>query len=212
MGSKEVDIVLGNSNVMLKNGDTLFSSTEATLTEAVNQQLAPLKKKAEDLLSSIDTLATVLNQVLNQSTRQDLIIAIGHIKEALENLAHTTSNLDTLVSSQRNNLARIISNVESISSNLKKNNDNISHIITNFSDISDSLAKANIPTTLLQVNHAVAKLDTVISKINRGDGSIGLLVNDQKLYNEVEKAARDLNLLLEDIKANPKKYVKVSVF
>jgi phospholipid/cholesterol/gamma-HCH transport system substrate-binding protein len=212
IGAKEVDIVLGNSTEILKNGDTLLASTEATLGEAVNQQLAPLKHKAENLLSSIDTLATVLSQVLNQKTQQDLITAIGHIKTALENISHTTYNLDTLMSTQRNNLARIIGNVESISSNLKQNNDRITNILSNFSDISDSLAKANVPATLGRVNRAVASLDTVITKINRGDGSLGLLLNDQKLYNEVEKAARDLNLLLEDIKANPKKYVKVTVF
>jgi len=212
MGSKEIDIVLGDSPVMLKNGDTLVSATEATLGESVNQQLAPLKVKAENLISSIDTLATVMNQLLNKNTRNDLVEAIEHVKETLENLAHTTMNLDTLMSSQRNNLARIINNVESISSNLKKNNDKITNILENFSDVSDSIAKANIPATFSQVNKTLADLDAVIGKINRGEGSLGLLVNDQKLYNEVEKAARDLNLLLEDIKANPKKYVKVSVF
>jgi phospholipid/cholesterol/gamma-HCH transport system substrate-binding protein len=212
MGSKEIDVVLGDSPVMLKDGDTLISATEATLGESVNQQLAPLKAKAESLISSIDTLATVMNQVLNKNTRDDLVEAIEHVKETLENLAHTTMNLDTLMSSERNNLARIINNVESISSNLKKNNDKITNILENFSDVSDSIAKANIPATFSQVNKTLADLDTVIGKINRGEGSVGLLVNDQKLYKEVEKAARDLNLLLEDIKANPKKYVKVSVF
>ena len=212
MGSKEIEIVLGDTNVMLKNGDTLLSSTEATLGEAVNQQLAPIKKKAENLISTIDTLATVMNQVLNKNTRDNLVEAIDHIKQTLENLAHTTQNLDTLVSSERQNLARIINNVESISSNLKNNNEKINNILSNFSDVSDSIAKANIPATFAQVNKTLTDLNMIISKINRGDGSLGLLVNDQKLYNEVEKAARDLNLLLEDIKANPKKYVKVSVF
>jgi phospholipid/cholesterol/gamma-HCH transport system substrate-binding protein len=212
MGSKEIDIVLGDSPVMLKNGDTLKSATEATLGESVNQQLAPLKKKAENLISSIDSLATIMNQVLNQNTRDNLVEAIDHVKQTLENLAHTTQNLDTLMTSERHNLARIIGNVESISANLKQNNDKINNILTNFSDISDSVAKARIPATFSQVNKTLINLDSVIAKINRGDGTVGLLVNDRKLYNEVEKAARDLNLLLEDIKANPKKYVKVSVF
>ena len=212
MGSKEIDIMLGDSPELLKQGDTLLSSTEATLGESVNQQLAPLKAKAENLISSIDTLATVLNQVLNANTRSDLVGAIGHIKEALENLAHTTYYIDTLVGKERNNLSRIIGNIESISGNLKNNSEKINNILTNFSDISDSVAKSNIPATFGQINRTLADLDTVIAKINRGDGSLGLLVNDQKLYKEVEKAARDLNLLLEDIKANPKKYVKVSVF
>lgn len=212
MGSKEVDIILGDSKALLANGDTLNASTEATLGEEVNQQLAPLKRKAENLISSIDTLATVLNQVLNEGTRDNLVEAIGHIKEALQNLAHTTYNLDTLMEDQRSNLGHIIGNVESISSNLKKNNDKINNVINNFSDLSDSLASINVPATFARINHVVTTLDTIIAKIERGDGSVGLLVNDKKLYNEVEKAARDLNLLLEDIKANPKKYVKVSVF
>ena len=212
MGSKEIAIVLGDSAVLLKSGDTLKSLIEATLGDQVNQQLLPLKRKAESLISSIDTLATVLNQVLNADTRQNLVTSIGNIRQALDNLAHTTYNLDTLVTSERDNLARIISNVESISSNLKKNNEKINHILDNFSDISDSLAKANVPATINEVNRVVVNLNDVVTRINKGEGSLGLLVNDKKLYNELEKASRDLNLLLEDIKANPKKYVKVSVF
>ena len=102
--------------------------------------------------------------------------------------------------------------MESISDNLRKNNDKITHIINNLSDVSDSLAKARIPATIAQVNKAVSDLDAILVKINKGEGSVGQLINNQQLYQEVEKAARDLNLLLEDIKANPGRYVKVSVF
>jgi phospholipid/cholesterol/gamma-HCH transport system substrate-binding protein len=116
------------------------------------------------------------------------------------------------VGAQRSHLANIIGNLESISLNLKNNNQKINNILTNFSQISDSLAKAKIPATISQIHKAVTDIDSAVNKINSGKGTLGLLLNDQKLYNEVEKAARDLNLLLEDIKANPKKYVKVSVF
>jgi phospholipid/cholesterol/gamma-HCH transport system substrate-binding protein len=212
MGSKEVVLILGDTNVYLKNGDTLLSRTEATLGEEVNMQLAPLKHKAENLISSIDTLATIMNQVLNKNTRANLVEAIEHVKQSLQNLAHMTYNVDTLISTQRTNLARIISNVESISANLKKNNNQVTNILKNFSAVSDSVARSNIPGTVNRLNQTLADLDAVILKINRGEGSIGLLVNDSALYREVEKSARDLNLLLEDIKANPKKYLKVSVF
>jgi phospholipid/cholesterol/gamma-HCH transport system substrate-binding protein len=212
LGSREVEIVPGNSTILAKDKDTLVSITEATLGEEVNRQLLPLKKKAENLISSIDTVAVIIQQVLNKNTRENLVMAIEHVKQTLENIAHTTHNLDTLVGSQRNNLSRIIMNIESISSNLKNNNTRITNILSNFSDISDSLAKARIPYTFSRVNKAVADLDSVLVKINKGNGTIGQLINNEKLYQEVEKAARDLNLLLEDIKANPKKYVKVSVF
>lgn len=212
LGSKEVEIILGNSKEYLRNGDTLKALTEATLGEEVNRQLLPLKRKAESLISSIDTIAGIVQEVLNKNTRDNLVSAIEHIKTSLENLTHTTYNIDTLVSTQRTHLGGIISNIESISMNLKKNNDKINNILQNFSSLSDSLAKAQVPATINQINKTVKDLDIILGKINKGEGTIGLLVNDTSLYREVEKAARDLNLLLEDIKANPKKYVKVSVF
>jgi len=212
LGAKEVEIVPGDSKVFAKDGDTLLSITEATLGEEVNKQLLPLKRKAENLISSIDTVATIIQQVLNKNTRENLVEAIEHVKQTLGNIAHATHNLDTLIGAQRQNLSDIIINVESISTNLKDNNGKISNILTNFSNLSDSLAKARIPYTLAQVNRAIANLDSSLQKINRGEGTVGQLINNETLYKEVEKAARDLNLLLEDIKANPKKYVKVSVF
>jgi phospholipid/cholesterol/gamma-HCH transport system substrate-binding protein len=212
IGSKEIEIELGDSKELLENGDTLKALTEATLGEEVNRQLLPLKKKAENLISSIDTVATIVQSLLNKDTRDNLIEAIEHVKDALQNLAHTTYNIDTLVETQRKHLASIISNVESISTNLRQNNDKIKNILTNFSNISDSLAKANIPVIFNNVNRIISDLDLAIVKINKGEGTMGLLLNDEKLYNEVTKAAKELNLLLEDIKANPAKYVKVSVF
>ncbi len=212
LGSPEVEIVPGDSKVMAVNGDTLLSSTEATLGQEVNKQLLPLKTKAENLISSIDSIAIIVQEVLNKNTRDNLVDAIEHVKQSLENIAHTTHNLDTLMSSQRNNLTKIIKNVESISSNLSHNNDKITNIINNFSNLSDSLAKTNIPQTIAQVNKAISDLDVMLLKINKGEGSVGQLLNNEQLYNEVEKAARDLNMLLEDIKKNPSKYVKVSVF
>ena len=150
--------------------------------------------------------------VLNKNTRENLVQAIDHVKQALANIVHATYDLDTLVSTQRKNIAGIIGNVESISKNLKQNNEKITHIINNLSDVSDSLARSKIPSTIMQVNLAVKNLNNTLEKINKGEGTIGLLINDQKLYIDVENAARNLNLLIEDLKANPKKYLKISVF
>lgn len=212
IGGKYVEIVLGDSKKIAKDKDTLQSFFEASIGDELNRQLIPIKEKTERLLGSIDTVATLIQEVLNKDTRNNLIASIEHIKDILNNLSHTTYYLDTLVGSQRNHLANIIGNMESISQNLKNNNQKISNILTNFSSLSDSLSKARIPTTFEQINKAVTDIDVAITRINSGKGTLGLLLNDDKLYKEVEKAASDLNLLLEDIKANPKKYVKVSVF
>jgi phospholipid/cholesterol/gamma-HCH transport system substrate-binding protein len=212
LGAPEVEIIPGDSKIMAVSGDTLLSQTEATLGQEVNKQLLPLKTKAENLISSIDSIATIVQQVLNKNTRDNLVEAIEHVKQALGNIANTTQNLDTLMGSQRNNLSKIINNVEQISSNLKQNNDKITNILTNFSNISDSLSRARIPLTIANVNKAIVDLDSTLMKINKGEGTVGQLLSNEQLYKEVEKAARDLNLLLEDIRKNPGKYVKVSVF
>ncbi|MEI8005307.1 MAG: MlaD family protein [Bacteroidota bacterium] len=212
LGSKEVAIILGKSTEKIKNGDTLKTEIEASLGSEVNKQLLPLKVKAENLISSIDSVVTIVQLVLNRNTRENLVQAIDHVKDALANISHATFSLDTLVSTQKKNIAGIIINVESISRNLKQNNEKITNIISNLSDLSDSLAKARIPATIMQVNTAVRSLNTTLEKINNGEGSLGLLVNDQKLYIDLENAARNLNLLIEDLKANPKKYLKISVF
>ncbi len=212
IGAKGVEIIPGTSKEIVRDGDTLNALIDASLGEEVNKQLGPLKKKAEDLISSIDTVANIVKEILNQKTRDNLVASIDNIKITLQHLAHVSSSLDTLFGKQGKHLAGIISNVESISNNLKNNNEKISNILSNFSNLSDSITRAKIPSTFNQINKAVADLSTIIGKINSGEGSASQLINNRQLYNEVEKAAHDLNLLLEDIKANPKKYVKVSVF
>jgi phospholipid/cholesterol/gamma-HCH transport system substrate-binding protein len=209
LGAQQVDLVIGDSKELAQNYDTLAAEVEGAFGEA---QLMPLKNKAESLISSLDSIAIAVKQVLNENTRADLQLSIRHIKETLANLSGITYSLDTLVGSEKRNLAGIIRNMESITANLRNNNEKITNVINNFSDISDSLAKAKIPMTIASVNKAVSDLDSVLVKINQGKGSVGQLVNNEQLYKEVEKAARDLNLLLEDLRLNPKKYIHVSVF
>jgi phospholipid/cholesterol/gamma-HCH transport system substrate-binding protein len=212
ISSKEVEIVLGDSKYFLSDGDTLKALTESSLTDEVSKQLLPLKEKAENLIGSIDTVATIIKEILNKNTRENLESAISNIDDVTRNLASITGSIDTLLGSKRAHLANIINNVESISKNLKDNNENLTNVLSNLSKVSDSLAAARIPATINSVNKAVGDMNLILEKINSGQGSISLLLNDKGLYEEVTKAARDLNLLLEDIKAHPSKYVKVSVF
>ena len=105
LGSKEVAIILGSSNTFLKTGDTIQTELEASLSSEVNKQLLPLKRKAENLISSIDSVVIIVQMVLNKNTRENLVQAIDHVKQALANIVHATYDLDTLVSTQRKNIA-----------------------------------------------------------------------------------------------------------
>lgn len=212
LGTKNVEIVLGDSKTPAQSGDTLLSGIQMSLTDEVNRQVAPIKEKAENLLSSLDTMVTVLQSVFNSETRSNINASFISIRNTLTNLESTTYNLDTLVYGQRKRLERIMFNVEEITGNFRENEKNISTILSNFSAISDTIAKSNLAKTITNVNSVLSQVETITTKINKGEGSIGLLVNDQKLYDNLNKSAAQLNALITDMKNNPYRYVNFSVF
>jgi phospholipid/cholesterol/gamma-HCH transport system substrate-binding protein len=212
MGSKAIQIIMGNSAEKIKGGETLRSDVEADLKEEISRQVVPLKLKAEELMSSFDSVLIAVKLIFNTSTQKNLAQSFENIKITLENIKNTTYNVDTLVSTQRNRLASIINNFESISHNIRNNNEKISNIISNFSAISDTLAKANIAQTIQSANKALSEMAEIMKKVNKGEGSLGLLVNDDNLYKKLDSSAKNLDLLLEDFRLHPERYVKISVF
>lgn len=212
MGTKAIGLSIGDSPDLLVSGDTLHASIESTLQEQMEQTLGPLKHKAEQLLSSVDDILTNLQGILNSETAANIQMSMVHLEQSLENMESVTGNLDSLVSKEKSSIERILENAESITTNLRNNNESLTAIIQNFHQISDSLAAADMASTLHHANKALADFSAIMNKINTGEGSMGMLMNNDTLYLELEKSARDLNLLLEDIKANPGRYVKFSLF
>jgi phospholipid/cholesterol/gamma-HCH transport system substrate-binding protein len=212
LGSKTVEIILGNSSVPAQSHDTLKSDVETSIKEEVSRQLKPIKNKAEGLLTSIDTVITMLNDLFSKTNTENISKSVAHIAGSFENLEKTTGTLDDLMTEEKTRIERVLNNVEAITLNLKNNEDKLNNIFSNFSTISDTLAKAKLSETIEKVYNTMNELSAISKKINAGEGSLGMLINNDSLYIEIEKSSRDLNLLLEDIRLNPKKYVKVSVF
>ena len=212
MGSKSVDLKLGNSAERAKDGDTLTTSIEAGLMEEVNAQVQPIKVKAESLLASIDTLVVAFQAIFNESARKNLSESFDNINKSFSNIQSTTTNLDTLMITEGNRVSSILNNIDSLTFTLSENREKFASIISNFEMISDSLAKANIPATFNRANNTLDELEMILAKINNGEGTIGMLMHNDTLYLELNKTAEELNLLLKDIRENPKRYVKFSVF
>jgi phospholipid/cholesterol/gamma-HCH transport system substrate-binding protein len=212
LGSKAIQIELGKSTELAGSRDTLVSSIQLSLAEEVTSQVAPIRQKTENLITSMDSLITVVHSVLNMETRQNLIKTFESIKHTVQTLEHATVNVDTLVSSQKNRIREIFANVESISQNLKTNNERISGILKNFSSISDTLVKANLAATIENTNKTLKQASEIFTKVNEGKGSMGLLFNNDSLYNGLSASAESLNRLMIDLKENPGRYVHLSLF
>lgn len=212
MGTKAVGLALGTSKELLKDGDTLSASIESTLQQQVEQTVGPLKNKAEQLLSSVDEILTNFQKILNSETASNIQRSMAHLEQSLENMESVTGNLDTLVGHEKSSIQQILANAESITTNLRNNNESLTAIIQNFHQISDSLVASDMASTLHHANKALTDFSGIMEKINDGKGSMGMLMNNDTLYLELEKSAKDLNVLLEDIKVNPGRYVKFSLF
>jgi len=204
MGTKGIALVLGNTDELVTSGDTLISGIEGSLQDEVNAQILPLKNKAEELIGSIDSVMMIVTAVLNKDTRENLRNSLSSLDKTFELMSHTMVKVDSMIDINDERIAKVVKNLESITSNLESSNGEIKNILTNFSSLSDSLAKADIAKVLQNVSD-------ITTKINNGEGSIGLLLKDDKIYVNFEKSTRELAALLEDIKKNPSRYVNFSI-
>ena len=204
MGTKGIALMLGDADELVTGGDTLISGIEGSLQDEVNAQILPLKNKAEELIGSIDSLMMIVTAVLNKDTRDNLRNSLSSLDKTFELMSETMVKVDSMVDINDDRIAKVVKNLESITSNLESSNGEIKTILTNFATLSDSLVKADIATVLQNVND-------IATKINNGEGSIGLLLKDNKIYANFEKSTRELASLLEDIKKNPSRYVNFSI-
>jgi phospholipid/cholesterol/gamma-HCH transport system substrate-binding protein len=206
IGSKALRIDMGNSAEMLKDGDTLKTDLEKSLAQQLGQQVVPLRDKAENLIVSIDSVVGQLHRLLMDT------ITSNHIKDGIEHINHSLASIDNLVGSEQGKFYKMIANLESITSTLKANDEKISSILNNIDQVSDTLAAIQFAKVINHADEVLIQTNTLLEKINKGEGSLGKLANDEQLYNHLDSTAKDLDDLFKDLKANPKRYVHFSVF
>lgn len=211
MGSKVVALVPGDSHVFAVSGDTLRSQVERGLMEQVSQQMLPLKQKAERLLGSLDSVMLIVQGLFNEETKKNLSNSFGSIDRTLRNLEGASGNLDTLIQGESARISSILQDVNSITGNLRNNNEEISNILGNVSAISDSLRQASLHQTLMSLDYILATTDSIMNKINRGEGTIGALLNDNDLYYNLNQVSENLNRLLVEFRYNPKRFINLSL-
>ncbi|MGN8070102.1 MlaD family protein [Mucilaginibacter sp. SG564] len=208
LGSKAIVFELGNSKVAAEDKDTLKADIQGSLAES----LQPIQKKAEMLITKMDSSLAAINKILNPNFQKNVDRSFMSIANSLQTLEGTTKKIDNLVASQSGHINGILTNAEVVSGSLKTSTTHLNGMTANFEKVSNDIASANIKQTLDNANKAMADLQATIAKINNGQGSLGLLMNDDKMYKNLTDASNNLNNLFIDLKAHPKRYVSFSVF
>tara|TARA_X000000950_G_scaffold87229_1_gene109872 strand:+ start:11092 stop:12018 length:927 start_codon:yes stop_codon:yes gene_type:complete len=204
MGTKGISVILGNSDLLAKNNDTLIAEIENSLQDEVNKQILPLKNKAEGLISSVDSLMVIFTSVLNTDARKNLASSFKNLDETFILMSESMKELNNLVVTNEKNISNSIKNFESITGNISDNNESIENILKKMSSISDSVSSKDI-------GDIIKNLNNITNKISVGQGNLGLLNSDDQLYRNIEKTTNDISILVEEIKKDPKKYFNFSV-
>lgn len=204
LGSMNLELIPGKSDAMLQRNDTLQGLVEPSMTENIAAAVNPLKDKVKILLTSLDTTVSGLNDIMDAETRKDL-------KKTLHNVQQSSASLDNIINDEGGRLKEIMANITDITRNVKNYNKALSHAVENISDISDTLRAMNLKRTIDQVNAAVANVNSVLTDVQNGKGSLGKLMKDDKLYYNLQSASRNLDLLIRDIKIHPDRYLNFSI-
>lgn len=212
LGSKAVEIIYSDETEFVHSGDTLISEAEEGLKTAVSKQLQPLQKKAEGLISSIDSVMTIVQYVLNDKTRANLDKSFESIKKAIQSLEQTAYKLDDLMASEKAKISAILTKFNNLAGMLEKNSGKIDNIIGNLSSVSDSIAKSDLKKAISDADKTLSELNRLVAQINSGQGTLGKLAKNDSLYLNLNKSTEDLDKLLKDLRLNPERYIHFSVF
>ena len=168
------------------------------MTELVNQKLTPLQDKLESAIQNADKVMLNVNELLNDDTKISLQESIVNFKSISESLYETTGNLNSIILNNSNSIENSLKNFESSTENLN--------------EITESVSDANLSDLILELNSTVSNFNLVLTKINNGNGSVSKLLDNDAIFNNLEKATAELEALINDIKVNPNRYVHFSIF
>jgi phospholipid/cholesterol/gamma-HCH transport system substrate-binding protein len=205
LGGMKVQFIYGNGPGTYVPGDTIPGRLAESLMDKIDNELLPIKEKITNLISEIDTVMNSVNDIMNADFKKDL-------GGTLSNLNGTTKSLNNILGSREQELKTTLDNVNRFSKMLSDNSDKMNKTFTNLETISDTLAAADIYNSVSNLKASLEKASKMMDNMNTGKGTAGQFLTNDTLYTNLTNSLESLNLLLQDLKANPKRYVHFSIF
>jgi phospholipid/cholesterol/gamma-HCH transport system substrate-binding protein len=205
INSANIIIKKGDAMEFLQDGDTMATIDKGSVLNEFQASLNPVISTLNGTLSSLDSLIQVVGSMFNPAVK-------NNFSSIIANLAKSSASLQIMLNDRTSALAHSMTHLDSFTNNLANNNQRITGTLDNLEKTTAKLSNAKIDETLQSAQAAMNSLKDALNKVNNPNGSVGLLLNDKKLYQNLESTTRSLNTLLDDLRLHPKRYVNISVF
>lgn len=212
LGTPSIDIKLGTSPKGMLTGDTIATVSEPGLLGDVTSKIEPVADQLKKTLQSLDAVLKNINGVFDPSTKNNLQSVIANMNLTTVSLMGSSASIERMLNEESGSITQSLNNVNSFTKNLSANNEKLSNTMTNIEKTTEQFSQADFKGSVTQFKAAIEKLNSVLQKVDSKDGSLGKLLNDKTLYDNLNNSVHSANILLDDLRVHPKRYVQLSVF
>jgi phospholipid/cholesterol/gamma-HCH transport system substrate-binding protein len=205
LAGMKIQLILGTGPGVYESGDTIQGRLAVSILDKVETEFVPLKDKIEKMVISLDSVISSINEIMNPEFKKNL-------NNSLTNLNSTTENISNILGSREAELKATIKNISQFSEMLAENSDLMDTTFMNLKTISDSIASADLYSTVLNLKTSLERTSLLLANLNEGNGTAGQLLTNDSVYINMNNSLEDLDILLKDLKTNPKRYIHFSVF
>lgn len=206
MSGKELRIRLVYDKATLaKDGDTLQGAYQSSLMNSLSSQVGPVKDQLQSVLTKVDSAVASANKMLDEQNRREIKALLMSLNQTVASFKATSESTNKLISSNQKGIEDVVSNANETMKSAK-------NAVDKYGKVAENIDTKKLNQTVEKLSEVSGKLNAVIAGIENGQGSLGKLTKDEALYNNLNETSTNLNLLIKDLKENPKRYINISVF